>query len=47
MKRWIWAVGAVCAAAAGLLVWGSRRTPHVEEFAQEVEDAWADDPSFV
>jgi hypothetical protein len=47
MKRWIWVVGGICAAAAGLLVWGSRRMPHVEDLAHEPEDAWADDPTFV
>ncbi len=42
MKRLIWAVGGVCAAAAGLLVWGASRTPKVEELAHSLEDAWAD-----
>jgi hypothetical protein len=47
MKRWIWAVGGICAAAAGLLVWGSRRMPHVEDLAQDREGTIADDPAFV
>jgi hypothetical protein len=47
MKRWIWVVGGICAAAAGVLVWRSRRTPYVEDLAQELEDAWADDQAFV
>jgi hypothetical protein len=42
MKSVIWAVGGLCAAAAGLLVWGSTRTPNVEELAHKLEDAWAD-----
>jgi hypothetical protein len=42
MKRLLWAVGGVCAAAAGLLVWGSKRTPKVEDLAHRLEDAWAD-----
>ena len=42
MKRLIWALGGMCAAAAGLLVWGSARTPKVEGLAHHVEDAWAD-----
>jgi hypothetical protein len=29
MKRFIWTVGGFCAAAAGILVWGSKRTPRV------------------
>lgn len=47
MKRWIWAVGGICAAAAGLLVWGSRRMPHFEDLAQDREGTIADDPAFV
>jgi hypothetical protein len=42
MKRFLWAAGGLCAAAAGLLVWGSKRTPKVEDLAQQLEDAWAD-----
>ncbi len=42
MKRLIWTVGGICAAAAGLLVWGASRTPNVEELAHKLEDAWAD-----
>jgi hypothetical protein len=42
MKRFIWTVGGFCAAAAGLLVWGSKRTPNVEDLASTLEDAWAD-----
>jgi hypothetical protein len=47
MKRWIWAMGGICAAAAGLLVWRSRRALRVEDFAQELDDAWADDQTFI
>jgi hypothetical protein len=39
MKRLIWTVGGICAAAAGALVWGSKRTPNVEDLAQRLEDA--------
>jgi hypothetical protein len=42
MKRFIWALGGVCAAAAGLLVWGQKQRPNVEELAHSLEDAWAD-----
>ena len=42
MKRLIWTVGGFCAAAAGLLVWRSQRTPNVEDLAQSLEEAWAD-----
>jgi len=42
MKRVIWTVGGVCAAAAGIILWGSTRTPAVEQLAHKLEDAWAD-----
>jgi hypothetical protein len=42
MKHFIWTVGGICAAAAGLLVWGSRKTPRVEELAHQLDQAWAD-----
>jgi hypothetical protein len=42
MKSFFWTVGGFCAAAAGLLVWGARRTPKVEDLAHKLEDAWAD-----
>ena len=42
MKRLIWTVGGFCAAAAGLLVWKSQRTPNVEDLAHSLEEAWAD-----
>jgi cbb3-type cytochrome oxidase cytochrome c subunit len=42
MKRILWTVGGICAAAAGILVWGSKRTPDVEQLAHRLEDAWAD-----
>lgn len=47
MKHWIWFAGGICAAAAGLLVWGARRTPYVADLAEELEDDWAEDPAFV
>ena len=42
MKRWIFAIGGICAAAAGFLILGGRRTPDVTELAHELEEAWAD-----
>jgi hypothetical protein len=33
MKRLIWAIGGFCAAAAGMLVWGSKRTPRIEDLS--------------
>ncbi|MES2393838.1 MAG: hypothetical protein V4555_19535 [Acidobacteriota bacterium] len=42
MKKVFWMVGGMCAAAAGFLVWNSRRVQPVEELAHRLEDAWAD-----
>ena len=43
MKRLLWTVGGFCAAAAGLLVLGSKRTPNVNDLEQQSEDSL--DPS--
>lgn len=42
MKNVIFVVAGVCAAVAGLLVWGPKRTPPVEVLAHRLEDAWSD-----
>jgi hypothetical protein len=42
MKSTFWMIGGFCAAAAGFLVLGCRRTPSVELLAHRLEDAWAD-----
>jgi hypothetical protein len=42
MKNALWMIGGLCAAAAGILVLGPRRTPPVELLAHRLEDAWAD-----
>ena len=42
MKKIVWLVGGLCAAAAGFLVWGPKRVQPVEELAHRLEDAWAD-----
>jgi hypothetical protein len=42
MKRVIWTLGGFCAAAAGLLVWGAKRTPNVEDLGPALEDTRAD-----
>jgi hypothetical protein len=39
MKRLIWTVGGFCAAAAGLLVWGTKRTPSIEDLSKKLSDA--------
>jgi hypothetical protein len=42
MKSILWTVGGFCAAAAGFLVLGRKRTPPVELLANRLEQAWAD-----
>ena len=42
MKRVLWMIGGICAAAAGIIVYQRNRTPKVEELAHRLEDAWAD-----
>ncbi len=42
MKKFLWAVGGVCAAAAGWIVLGKKRIEPVQELAQQLEHAWAD-----
>jgi len=42
MKKALWLVGGFCAAAAGFLVLGAKRTPAVEELAEALEAAWED-----
>ena len=42
MKRFLWTLGGFCAAAAGLLVWGAKRTPNVEDLPVKFDDAWAE-----
>jgi hypothetical protein len=42
MKRLVWLVGAMCAAAVGFLVIGSRRVVPVQDLAHRLEDAWSD-----
>ncbi|WP_158945863.1 hypothetical protein [Granulicella sp. S190] len=42
MKSTLWMIGGFCAAAAGFLVFGCRKTPPVELLAHRLQDAWAD-----
>jgi hypothetical protein len=39
MKKLVWFVGGMAAAAAGFLVWGSKRVQPVEELAHRLESA--------
>jgi hypothetical protein len=42
MKSFLWAVGGLCAAAAGWIVLGKKRIEPVQELAKKLEHAWAD-----
>ena len=42
MKRVLWTVGGICAAAAGIILWKTNREPDVEHLAHRLEHAWAD-----
>lgn len=43
MKKVIWTLGGLCAAAAGFLVIGRKqRAQPVEDLAHRLEEAWAD-----
>lgn len=42
MRKFIWLLGGVCAAAAGWLVLGSNRVKPIQNLAHQLEDAWAD-----
>jgi len=42
MKSVLWWVGGFCAAAAGFLVLGAKRTPTLDDLAESLEEAWAD-----
>jgi hypothetical protein len=44
MKKMFWLVGGLCAAAAGFLAWGARRSEPVEDLAQRTEEPKRDQP---
>ena len=39
VKKIFWLVGGMCAAAAGFLAWGARRSEPVEDLGQRVDGA--------
>ncbi len=47
MKKLVWVMGAMCAAAFGCLVLNARRIEPVEELAQRLDEAWTDHHSVV
>jgi hypothetical protein len=44
MKKMFWLVGGLCAAAAGFLAWGARRSEPVEDLARRTEEPKRDQP---
>jgi hypothetical protein len=42
MKSFVWLVAGICAAAAGFLVWGPKRTQPIQELARRLDVAWSD-----
>ncbi|MEZ2348659.1 hypothetical protein [Terriglobus sp. RCC_193] len=42
LKKSLFVIGGVCAAAAGWIVWGPKRTEVVQELARQLETAWSD-----
>lgn len=43
VRNFLWVVGGLCAAAAGLLVWSPKRGGQpVAELAHQLEDAWSE-----
>ncbi|MEG9434413.1 hypothetical protein [Terriglobus sp. ADX1] len=42
LKKSLWVIGGVCAAAAGWIVLGPKRTQAVQDLARQLETAWAD-----
>lgn len=47
MKNFLWLVAGVCAATAGFLVWGPKRSQPVQELAHRLEEAWANNHTVV
>jgi hypothetical protein len=44
VKKILWLVGGLCAAGAGFLAWGVRRSGPVEDLAQRSDEPKADEP---
>lgn len=42
LKKSLWVIGGVCAAAAGWIVLGPKRTQAVQDLARQLETAWSD-----
>jgi hypothetical protein len=47
MKKFVWFIGGMAAAAAGFLVWNSNRARPLQEPAYYLDESPSDDPTFV
>jgi len=47
MKKFVWFIGGMAAAAAGFLVWNSSRSQTIHERAYYLDEDDSDDPTFV
>jgi hypothetical protein len=47
MKKFVWFIGGMAAAAAGFLVWNANRAQSLQEPAYYLDESPSDDPTFV
>ncbi len=47
MKNILWLTAGFCAAAAGVILWGPRRTQPLPELAHRLQEAWSDNHTVV
>jgi hypothetical protein len=47
MKKFVWFIGGMAAAAAGFLVWNAARARPMHEPAYYLDEPSSDDPTFV
>ena len=47
MKKLVWFIGGIAAAAAGFLVWQSTQAPNLHEPAYYLDEDASEDPTFV
>ncbi len=47
MKKFVWFIGGMAAAAAGFLVWNANRSNAIHESAYYLDEDPSDEPNFV
>jgi hypothetical protein len=47
MKKFVWFIGGMAAAAAGFLVWNANRSQPLQERAYYLDENSPDDPTFI